>query len=66
VAAVERSGVVMVLDRHGVHGEPMRWLSEGVELVEIATGTFAVVQHPTECKPFAHVERATLEEAVDE
>jgi hypothetical protein len=34
-----------------------------VELVEVATGTFAVVQHAIGGKPFAHVEGVSLEEA---
>jgi hypothetical protein len=57
VATVEWPGVVMVLDRHGVHGEHMRWLSERVELAPIGA-TYSVLQHPTGGKTFAHVVEA--------
>jgi hypothetical protein len=60
---VERSGIVRVLDRHGLHGEPLAWISERVELVEVATGTFDVVQHPIGGEQFVHVEGVSLDEA---
>jgi hypothetical protein len=62
---VERSGIVRVLDRHSLHGEPLAWISERVELVEVATGTFDVVQHPSEAggEQFVHVEGVSLDEA---
>jgi hypothetical protein len=64
-ATVER-GSIRVLDRHGLHGESVAWLSEPVELVElveIAPGGYSVLQYPTGAEPFAHVEGVSLEEA---
>jgi hypothetical protein len=43
---VERSEVVMVLDRYGVHGEAGAWISERVEVTPIGA-TYSVLQHPT-------------------
>jgi hypothetical protein len=62
VAAVERSGVVMVLDRHGIVGEAGTWVAERVAMI-MGTGGYSVVQHPTGGEPFAHLSGATLEEA---
>jgi hypothetical protein len=59
VAPVERSTVVMILDRHG---EPMAWISERVEVTPIGA-TYSVLQHPTGGKTFAHIEGVPLDEA---
>jgi hypothetical protein len=59
---VERSGMIRVLDRHGVVGEAGAWVAEQVALI-LATEGYSVVQHPTGGEPFAHLSGATLEEA---